>query len=156
MKNPNAVQVEGTHYKTGGLEHWDMCFIVSWNYLLSAAWKYVDRLGKKGDGVVQLQKAIHYLYKYQQLTADGLDGEVQTCKLDHVQRAEEPEVRALFNWAVGRGYSVLQMSFVMRLAWGDIETCISILQTELKKQSSLPTQDGGPGRTYINPDLLKP
>lgn len=62
----NARQVGGRHYKTGGLEHWD---IVDPSYLLACASKYVSRHMEKG-GREDLEKSIHYCEKFSERMGD--------------------------------------------------------------------------------------
>lgn len=60
--DPNSMQVDGTHYQTeyqvwdfvenNGLGGLEMCII-----------KYICRWRDKGDGIVDLQKALHYIDK---------------------------------------------------------------------------------------------
>lgn len=60
---PRIEQVGGDHYKTRGVQHWDVCVSVDLPYLLSAASKYVARHRAK-DGREGLQKAISYLERH--------------------------------------------------------------------------------------------
>jgi Protein of unknwon function (DUF3310) len=58
-------QVGGTHYATGGREHWDIlieCWPESYVYFAGVATKYICRWRKKG-GVEDLKKAVTYLEK---------------------------------------------------------------------------------------------
>lgn len=55
----NTRQVGGNHYKTGGLEHWDL---FGPEYLMGCASKYVSRHMEKG-GREDLEKAVHYCEK---------------------------------------------------------------------------------------------
>jgi hypothetical protein len=55
----NDRQVGGRHYKTGGLQHWDLFGI---EYLMGCASKYVARHMDK-NGREDLEKAIHYCEK---------------------------------------------------------------------------------------------
>ena len=63
----NSRQVGGRHYKTGGLEHWDLMHPA---YLLGCASKYVSRHAQKG-GRQDLEKAIHYCEKYAERISAG-------------------------------------------------------------------------------------
>ena len=60
---PRIEQVGGSHYKTRGVQHWDVCVSVDLPYLLSAASKYVARHRAK-DGREGLQKAVSYLERH--------------------------------------------------------------------------------------------
>lgn len=55
----NDRQVGGQHYKTGGVEHWDL---FGPEYLIGCASKYVARHMEK-DGRRDLEKSIHYCEK---------------------------------------------------------------------------------------------
>lgn len=64
---PNSRQVGGEHYKTGGVEHWDLFGL---EYLIACASKYVSRWRQK-EGVQDLEKAIHYCEKAQEVMGAG-------------------------------------------------------------------------------------
>jgi hypothetical protein len=59
----NERQVGGTHYKTGGEEHWDRVRRLGLDYFQAQITKYVERCWKK-NGVQDLEKARHFLDKY--------------------------------------------------------------------------------------------
>lgn len=68
----NDKQIGGAHYRveTGIPQHWDVVIALGWDYLTGNATKYLWRLGKKGGPekeLEDLQKAIHYLEKKQEL-----------------------------------------------------------------------------------------
>jgi hypothetical protein len=69
MSEANNRQVGGDHYKTGGLEHWDL---FGPEYLMGCATKYVSRWRKK-NGVHDLEKALHYTEKLRELAAKGYE-----------------------------------------------------------------------------------
>lgn len=56
----NDVQVGGTHYQGGAIQHWD--FAAQLPYLEGNATKYISRHMKK-NGLQDLLKAAHYLKK---------------------------------------------------------------------------------------------
>lgn len=62
----NDTQVGGDHYKTGGLQHWDLVDIYKWDYFQGQVIKYLMRWRKK-NGIEDLEKARHYLDKYIEL-----------------------------------------------------------------------------------------
>ncbi len=63
----NDKQVGGTHYQTGGMQHWDlMARLYGDAHFKCAATKYICRWTKKG-GVQDLEKALHYLEKLKEL-----------------------------------------------------------------------------------------
>lgn len=59
----NDRQVGGDHYKTGGLQHWDLVQMFQWDYFQGQITKYLMRWRKK-NGLEDLEKARHYLDKY--------------------------------------------------------------------------------------------
>lgn len=61
-------QVSGSHYKGTGYEHWTFVLAVPLNYFEGVATKYVVRWRKKGTGVQDLRKSLHFLNK---LDEDG-------------------------------------------------------------------------------------
>lgn len=56
-------QVGGKHYRTRGVQHWDVCVAVDLPYLPSAASKYVSRHRAK-NGREDLEKAVSYLERH--------------------------------------------------------------------------------------------
>lgn len=62
----NDRQVGGDHYKTGGLQHWDLVDLFEWDYFQGQIIKYLMRWRKK-NGIEDLEKARHYLDKYIEL-----------------------------------------------------------------------------------------
>lgn len=65
----NEIQIGGTHYQTGGLEHWDIVNIFQLDYFQGNITKYVFR-HKKKNGIQDLKKAQHYLQKYIEILED--------------------------------------------------------------------------------------
>lgn len=62
----NDHQVGGSHYKTEGLQHWDLVDLFKWDYFQGQITKYLMRWRKK-NGIEDLEKARHYLEKYIEL-----------------------------------------------------------------------------------------
>lgn len=61
--NANDKQVGGSHYKTGGEEHWDRQYrLFGPGYFIGCITKYVERFQKK-NGYQDLLKAQHFLEK---------------------------------------------------------------------------------------------
>lgn len=58
----NQHQVGGEHYKTGGLQHWDVMSDYSVHYLCATATKYIVRARNK-HGLEDYRKALHYIEK---------------------------------------------------------------------------------------------
>lgn len=65
----DARQHGGNHYKAvpKELEHWNVVAALGWDYYIGTATKYLWRLGRKDDPVVELDKAMHYLVKKKEL-----------------------------------------------------------------------------------------
>lgn len=71
MHNANEKQVGGTHYATGGAQHWDYVQeALNGAYLMGNVTKYVARHRKK-NGLQDLEKAKHYLQKIMELYQRG-------------------------------------------------------------------------------------
>lgn len=69
----NSIQIGGNHYKDKDLkcpncghsmQHWDISWLLSWDFFQYCITKYVFRWKYKGQGVRDLKKANHYLAKY--------------------------------------------------------------------------------------------
>jgi hypothetical protein len=58
----NDRQVGGEHYKTGGLQHWDIVLMFGLGYFEGQITKYLFRWRKK-NGIEDLLKARHFLDK---------------------------------------------------------------------------------------------
>ena len=54
-------QVGGNHYKELKIQPWEVIDSNGLDFYLGNAIKYILRVGKKEDDVIQLKKAIHYL-----------------------------------------------------------------------------------------------
>ena len=70
--NANDIQHGGDHYRNDqGVQHWDF---VAANfgtaYLIGNATKYISRYKKKG-GLLDLNKALHYVQKLREVRKDG-------------------------------------------------------------------------------------
>jgi hypothetical protein len=63
--NANKRQVGGDHYRKGrnGVQHWDLAAAQDYDYFQGQITKYVDRWKRK-NGIVDLEKALHFLEKY--------------------------------------------------------------------------------------------
>jgi len=66
MGTANETQIGGTHYKTGGEEHWDRVHRLGLDYFQGQITKYVERWRLK-NGTEDLHKARHFLDKYIEL-----------------------------------------------------------------------------------------
>jgi hypothetical protein len=85
----NDVQVGGSHYKTGGMQHWDFVFILELGYFEGNSTKYVSRWRKK-NGRQDLDKAAHYVDKMLELVSTGVEIRGQRTVL--VNGAEEDQL----------------------------------------------------------------
>lgn len=72
MSLANKTQVGGTHYKTGGEEHWDRVARLGLDYFQGQITKYVERWKLK-NGVEDLKKARHFLDKYIELAEEAAE-----------------------------------------------------------------------------------
>ena len=70
--NPNERQVGGDHYKNGKCEHWDYVELNGLRYTEGCATKYATRNRKKGHQRQDLEKAVHYVEKVQDLHRNGV------------------------------------------------------------------------------------
>lgn len=70
LKRANTMQVGGTHYQRGGLQHWDFVEAHGIGYLEAAASKYLTRWRDK-NGAQDLEKARHYTVKLLELHEEG-------------------------------------------------------------------------------------
>lgn len=85
----NERQVGGTHYKSGGEEHWDRVARLGLDYFQAQITKYVERCWKK-NGVQDLEKARHFLDKYIELNTPPPSFTLETLDkaMDIQQQAE--------------------------------------------------------------------
>ena len=91
MGNANQRQVAGSHYATGGMQHWDLVALFELDYYQGQITKYVMRWRKK-NGIVDLEKAAHFLEKYIELEKHRAAGtlEVYMIRLLADSAEEEP------------------------------------------------------------------
>lgn len=73
----NSRQVGGSHYKTGGLQHWDLVAMFEWDYFQGQITKYLMRWRKK-NGIEDLEKARHYLDKYIEIQRSAREVEAKS------------------------------------------------------------------------------
>lgn len=65
MTNANSRQVAGNHYNAA-YQHWDFVWDMGLGYFPGQVTKYLSRYRKK-NGMQDLQKALHFAHKYQEL-----------------------------------------------------------------------------------------
>lgn len=115
MTEVNAYQISGIHYKGTAYQHWDFVFDTGMGYLEGNATKYVARHHKKG-GVIDLQKALHYV-----------------CKLETCTTA-----RYFTNWKYGRDHRVgLANRFSKANTLGPLESTFMRCMVEWDQFSNL-------------------
>lgn len=66
----NETQVGGTHYRTEGLQHWDLVTLFHWDYFQAQVFRYLMRWRDK-DGLKDVRKAAHVCQKYVELVEQG-------------------------------------------------------------------------------------
>ena len=71
----NDRQVGGSHYKTGGEEHWDRAWRLNYDPFQYIITKWVERHREKG-GLQDLEKARHALDKYIEVIQEEEDAAV--------------------------------------------------------------------------------
>ena len=80
----NDRQVGGSHYQTGGMQHWDFVEHFRMDYFQGQITKYLLRWRKK-NGIEDLEKARHYLDKYIEIQR----GKAELKK--HTESSDTPE-----------------------------------------------------------------
>lgn len=91
----NETQVGGTHYKTGGEEHWDRVQRLGLDYFQGQITKYVERWKLK-NGVEDLKKARHFLDKYIEISTQPTEGKLgqEEGPFGEPLSGEDPQKRA--------------------------------------------------------------
>ena len=108
MTSANAKQVGGNHYKTGGVQHWDLVHDYRVPYLAGNATKYLTRFRNK-NGVQDLEKSMHYVDKMLEKASvetlyatcsDPVPPKMITMFLDSngVMGAEREPIRLILTW----------------------------------------------------------
>jgi hypothetical protein len=85
----NEKQIGGSHYKTGGEEHWDRQYrLFGPGYFIGCITKYVERYRRK-NGLEDLLKAQHFLEKLIEIEgAKPKDGSEPTLEYVNQDRAD--------------------------------------------------------------------
>ena len=87
MTRANDKQIDGTHYQgAGDFQHWDYATHHDMGYLEGCATKYICRMNRKGETLVDLQKSIHYIEKLVEEDIRCRCEEVDTVKLDFLKK----------------------------------------------------------------------
>jgi len=67
-------QIDGTHYKAMGIQPWEIIEKNHLDYFEGAILKYLLRWRTK-DGVIDLDKIIHYVERMKEMAQEGYYGE---------------------------------------------------------------------------------
>lgn len=111
----NDIQVGGEHYKSE-YQHWDWCINIRLGYLESAATKYVTRWRGK-NGIVDVEKAIHYLIKAKEAF---LQGRLKNWSMFGDKAYIETAQRETRRWLESNGISGVEADFMWEVAiWRD-------------------------------------
>ncbi len=105
--DPNSMQVGGSHYQTE-YQEWDFVENNGLGVMEHAIIKYICRWRDKGDGIVDLQKALHYLdklidlhlnrYRVPKGVAPISDIEY-FCEVQNLQWLESDVVKSISRWS---------------------------------------------------------
>ncbi len=110
----NDRQVGGDHYKQAGKtgeEHWDRVKRLSLDYWQACATKYIERCWDK-MGLQDIDKAIHYLEKYKEVSAGRKgamepDFTAQIVNSVEFRQAVDSGMQATITLLDGRVYTVI-------------------------------------------------
>lgn len=128
----NDKQVGGDHYRTSGRQHWDLVAIYKIGYLEGCATKYLVRWRRK-NGLVDLEKALHFTDKLIELAEGGLrpGGEVPLDKVmwlseEHgLSPTEDTAVTLLLRWQTISDLQSARLA-IQRLVWNEQQRLQSI------------------------------
>lgn len=105
--DPNSMQIDGSHYQKKSYQVWDFAENNGLGGLEMCIIKYVCRWRDKGNGYIDLQKAIHYVDKLIDLclnrnrVAKGVaswDDIRHFCRAQNLEMAEEDVVLLISKW----------------------------------------------------------
>lgn len=71
MSDANERQVGGDHYKGAAYQHWDFVTDARLDYLPAQATRYISRWRRHPDGKENLEKALHYIDKCEEMHSVG-------------------------------------------------------------------------------------
>jgi hypothetical protein len=71
MSDANERQVGGDHYKGADYQHWDFVTDARLDYLPAQATRYISRWRRHPDGAENLEKALHYIDKCEEMHSVG-------------------------------------------------------------------------------------
>lgn len=120
MSNANERQVDGAHYRRAALQHWDFTVLVLENrYLEGCITKYVSRWRWKA-GLIDLQKAEHFLQK---LIEEAEAGRVRPL-------GTQPELFDFAAYGAAYGLTREEIYILRRLStWADVSDLGAVLGT---------------------------
>ena len=87
MSDSLKKQIDGDHYKNMGIQPWEIIEKNGLDYFEGAALKYLLRWRKK-DGIIDLDKVIHYVERIKELAQTGHYKIEQTIKPGYVAKCE--------------------------------------------------------------------
>lgn len=126
--NPNERQVGGDHYKNGKCEHWDYVELNGLRYTEGCATKYATRNRKKGQQRQDLEKAIHYVEKVQDMYRNG-----------YLHPRTAPMVVSLVDFVESNGLTTNEAEFVRILTFWEsdpeLTRAIELLREMIKDVS---------------------
>ncbi len=105
--DPNTMQVGGTHYQTG-YQVWDFTENNGLGGLEMCIIKYICRWRGKGNGIVDLQKALHYIDKLADLNLNrhrvpkgvaSISDLMCFCDIQELSPAEAHVVSLISRWS---------------------------------------------------------
>ena len=144
MPTVNEIQIGGSHYKNGGVQHWDLIDDYGVGYLEANATKYLARWRKK-DGLRDLEKCEHYLRKLYDKRS-GLSHSEQVSRMPRVPSGE------IANFARQQDLTAeeeLILSYILR--WESTATIdLSRRAVQALIARNTPADEPGPG--YVDQD----
>lgn len=141
MNNPNERQVGGAHYRSE-FQHWDlMAENYGAGYFEAAITKYITRWRKK-NGVVDIEKAIHYYEKLLDLYQSGKVQMYQTPRRSknlavYVSANKLDETERIILFAI-MSYSTLEQFISIRIHLDDLLRQAGYVHFSEPEQSSIP------------------
>ena len=107
----NSKQIDGSHYNRGERkQHWDIIEEQGIGYIEGVGSKYIDRWRKK-NGVVDLQKTIHYIEKLIELASTIVR-----------KPRSVPDKSVILKWCEEGGMNIVEASaFINFTCWSSIQ-----------------------------------
>ena len=133
----NDRQVDGSHYKTSGLQHWDVCAGQGVGYLEGCASKYLMRWREK-NGLRDLKKAEHFMEKLIEMIDVGAITKNKTKINGKIMRQFYLDAKIAYP------ESMLVDTLICWTNSGDIKNALKVLREMIDEMES------GPGAGYVN------